>query len=381
MFYKHSKLFQDPKIDYPIYDLELPFTDYIQKTKHIIANTRQDLDQRAQWIIEANSPFELRPTTQPTYGVLLIHGLLDSPFIMRDIGEQLRKQGCLVRSILLPGHGTVPGALLNTHYKEWIQAVHYGVTTLKSEVKKIFLAGYSTGANLSIYHAATDNTIMGSILLSPAFRINSPFTFLVNWHRAISWPWERAKWFYISKEFDYVKYCSVPLNAIYQVDCLAQEIKKINHEKLTHCPLFIALSYEDKVVCSKASLDYFQKNKHPISQMFLYSNKNLHYSDPRISVHSSVYPDLGITSFSHISLPNARSNMHYGENGDYPLASKIDQNKFIYGAQDKFDTWMYSILYRLHLIKLQHHRLTFNPDFDFLIQEIEKFIQESTVAT
>src|SRR3990167_5170318 len=101
MFHKYPKLFEDPKIDYPIYDPGLPFSDYIQKIRHIIAHARQDLDQRAKWIIEANSPFELRPDNKPTRGALLIHGLLDSPFIMRDIAERFRDQGYLVRSILL----------------------------------------------------------------------------------------------------------------------------------------------------------------------------------------------------------------------------------------------------------------------------------------
>ena len=163
MFHKQPELFQDPHIDYPIDNLDLHFTDYIHLTKKTIAEHRVDLHQYRELIIEANSPFELRPTnpivstqtpTKMKYGALLIHGLLDSPFIMKDAGLHLQSQGLLVRSILLPGHGTVPGSLLNVKYEDWLQAVRYGIASLAKDVEHIFLVGFSTGASLSIYISA-----------------------------------------------------------------------------------------------------------------------------------------------------------------------------------------------------------------------------------
>src|ERR1700722_12874625 len=99
MFTSKPKLFNPPKIDYPIYDLHLNFLDYIEQSKRMIADTRIDLETyNKKKIIEANAPFELRPETKDNKkGVLLIHGLLDSAFQMREIGEHLQSQGFLVR--------------------------------------------------------------------------------------------------------------------------------------------------------------------------------------------------------------------------------------------------------------------------------------------
>src|SRR5437016_3635977 len=104
MWHKHPYLFQDPKIQYPIYDLDLNFDDYIKQSRAIIATNRQHIDKYKEIVINANTPYELKPSQTAKNGVLLIHGLLDSPFIMRDIGERLQSKGLLVRSIMLPGH-------------------------------------------------------------------------------------------------------------------------------------------------------------------------------------------------------------------------------------------------------------------------------------
>src|SRR5690348_2719348 len=115
MFRKHKKLFTDPHVEYPL------LTDspkYLEKCKNIIKKTRLDHH------VEPNLPFELKPATRsPKQGVLLLHGLLDSPFVMKDIGNYFQSQGMLVRALVLPGHGTVPGALLNVSYHDWLAAV------------------------------------------------------------------------------------------------------------------------------------------------------------------------------------------------------------------------------------------------------------------
>src|SRR6185295_19892936 len=104
-----SRLYIDPQIPYP-HDPNISFKESREQCKNLIAHYRLDLTQDSQKIIDANAPFELHPQTKPRYGALLIHGLLESPFHMQDIGKHLCTQGLLVRSLLLPGHGIVPGA-------------------------------------------------------------------------------------------------------------------------------------------------------------------------------------------------------------------------------------------------------------------------------
>jgi len=369
MLRKYPKLFHDPSIDYPIDDLHLPFADYIQQSEKIIAKTRQDLNLHPEQTIRNNSPFELKPDNpNPTSGALLVHGLLDSPFIMRDIGEALRAQGMLVRSIMLPGHSTVPGALLNTRYAEWLQAVNYGVATLKQDVEKIFLVGFSTGGIIALHHAALDASIAGLILLAPAFKINSPFTFVSEWMNAWNGP-DRSKWFYLTKEIDYVKYQSVCFNAIHQVYQLGLLTRKMK----TQCPQFMILTQQDKIICSRMAIDYFKQTTHPLNRAFIYSNKSLSFSDERIHVRTSLYPEKNIFSFCHISLPVAPDNSHYGEKGDYIDASHSEKN-VKYGALDKMDIGFQNLLRQLHVSRFKYQRLTYNPDFAFMQNEIEDFI-------
>lgn len=373
MLQKYSKFFQDPHLSYPIHDLTLDFADYLQQSQDLIAATRINATPA---IVTANAPYEFHPTTTPPYGALLIHGLLDSPFMMQDIGRHLQSQGYLVRAISLPGHSTIPGALLPTHYQDWLQAVRYGIASLKNRVKKIFLVGFSTGATLAIYEAIKDpHFIAGLVMLAPALKIKSAFAFATNWHKAISWTWERAKWFNISPEIDDVKYCSLPFNAIAQVYNLAQAIKKTPLEQLTTCPVFIGGSHEDEVICNQTNEQFFTQNTHPNSQMLVYSNQNLHYTDPRITVRSAAFPELGILNFSHISLCIAPTNPHYGSAGNYSLASHIDTTKVRYGAQTPAQVSWQNWLHQKKLCSLPIQRLTFNPDFDFLSEKITRFME------
>ncbi len=386
MFRKYPKLFKDPLIEHPIYDLNLPFSDYINQYKKIIAENRLDLGENPQKIIDANAPFEFRPENplisekhdgKLKFGALMVHGLLDSCFIMRDIGAELQSQGMLVRSVLLPGHGIVPGALLNVRYEEWLQALRYGIASLKKEVDHIFLVGFSTGASLSLYHTMLDpSDITALIMLSPAFKIKSAFDFMSNWHEPISWAMPKLKWAYIGKEYNYTKYRSITFNSIYQVYRLTHAIKQINHNKKPPCPIFMSLSYDDLIVSSEATIKYFTEHKDTRNQMILYIGETHPLDDPRIIMRSAVYPEFNIINFSHIAIPVAPSNPHYGMNGDYPLASHIyEKSNQLYCALDKPHEIFYDVLFKLKLTHFKRERLTFNPDFQFMVQQMKSFTE------
>ena len=50
------------------------------------------------------------PPSTPSGGVLLLHGMSDSPYSLRALGEELHQQGYWVVGLRLPGHGTLPPA-------------------------------------------------------------------------------------------------------------------------------------------------------------------------------------------------------------------------------------------------------------------------------
>ena len=64
----------------------------------------------AAWQRNWNRTFELVPEDIQG-GALLLHGLTDSPYSLRRIGEILYARGFYVLGLRLPGHGTIPGAL------------------------------------------------------------------------------------------------------------------------------------------------------------------------------------------------------------------------------------------------------------------------------
>ena len=375
MFHQSPKLFTDPNVEYPINNLDLHFTDYISQSKKIIAETRVDLTKETEaTIIEANAPFELKPegSERPKYGALLIHGLLDSPFHLRDIATQLQKQGIWVRSILLPGHGLVPGALLNVQFEQWLAAVRYGIHSLGKEVEKIFLVGDSTGASLAL-HESKYSIIAGIILISPAFKIRSRFAPYSNGYRYFTPYFKKAPWLFINNQMNnYVKYTSIPLNAVHQVYRLTQAIK---NQPPCALPLLFALSRDDKMVCAETSLHFFQTHSNPKSKLILYTTQTSQFEDRRIIIRSSAFPDMNIINFSHICIPIQPKNIYYGMNGAFAAASHVyEKTNTIYGEFTRAELKFKKMLYQLGLTKTRFERLTFNPDFEFMQNLINQFI-------
>jgi len=156
------------------------FEAYVAKSRKMIANARVDIaGVNRDAIIAGNAPFELRPPQKCApgqhhpyrRGVLLSHGLTDSPYFMKALGRFFQAQCFRVMGLLLPGHGTRPGDLLELERKEWIAAEGFGADALSSEADEVYLAGFSTGGSLSIDPALGDQRFRGLFLFSPARRV------------------------------------------------------------------------------------------------------------------------------------------------------------------------------------------------------------------
>lgn len=369
-----DKTFKDPNVMDPINDFNLPFKDYIKKYHKILKETREDLHtENADFIIDANLPFELYPDKPSKIGVLLIHGLFDSPFIMKDLGLYLKEKGYLVRAIVLPGHSIKPAALLNVRFEDWVRTVAYGVHSLSKDVEKIYLVGVSTGATLSVYHELTKHNIAGLILLAPAFKINSRFAFLTGFFTFLGKKWARLAWASIQSTVDYVKYLSFPFNSAHQLNLLIKSLKKCKNKKPS-CPLLFVLSMDDQVVNVKIAMEYFTRWRKKEDELILYSNKIT--SDNNITHRPAYYKAFGIKSFSHASLPIAPHNTYYGQKGTCSYASKVRPEIF-YKSMSCFETFVRKILFKLHLGK-EYRRLTYNPDFAFMAQKIAEFIHRTS---
>ena len=126
-----------------------------------------------------NRSFEL-PAEAPAGGVLLLHGMSDSPYSLRTLGRRLNQRGYWVIGLRLPGHGTAPSGLLDVRWEDMAAAVRLGAAHLAAKVgsRPIHFIGYSTGAPLALDFAldALEGKAApvpaGLVLISPAIGLH-----------------------------------------------------------------------------------------------------------------------------------------------------------------------------------------------------------------
>jgi alpha-beta hydrolase superfamily lysophospholipase len=182
-----------------------------------------------------NRSFEL-PAPSPRGGVLLLHGLSDSPYSMRALAERLNAQGFHVVGLRLPGHGTHPAGLLDVTWKDFAAATRLAARDLAKRVgtdKPLHLVGYSTGAALAVEYALSRAqgedlpAISRMVLLSPAIGV-SPAAALAVWQKRVGTLLgvEKLAWTDILPEYDPYKYNSFTVNAGQQVYELTREIAR-----------------------------------------------------------------------------------------------------------------------------------------------------------
>ncbi len=104
-----------------------------------------------RWQTNWNHSFEL--TSTPTVGgVLLLHGMSDSPYSLRSLGTTLNYRGYQVIGLRLPGHGTAPSGLMRVKWQDMAAATKLAMEYLESSLgsRPIHIIGYSTGASLAL---------------------------------------------------------------------------------------------------------------------------------------------------------------------------------------------------------------------------------------
>ena len=181
-----------------------------------------------------NRSFEL-PTDSPAGGALLLHGMSDSPYSLRALGEALNQRNYWVVGLRLPGHGTAPSGLLDITWEDMAAAVRLGMEHLASKVgqKPIHILGYSTGAPLALNF--TLDALEGKVsplpaslvLISPAIGLHpaAKLSGVLNGLSVVP-GLARLAWLAIEPEFDPFKYNSFATNAGAQVYRLTRDVAR-----------------------------------------------------------------------------------------------------------------------------------------------------------
>ncbi len=106
-----------------------------------------------QWSPNWNRSFELSTDTAVA-GVLLLHGMSDSPYSLHNMGTRLHEEGAHVVGLRIPGHGTAPSGLVHVRWQDMVAAVKLAVQHLHNQVgdKPVYIVGYSNGGALALHY-------------------------------------------------------------------------------------------------------------------------------------------------------------------------------------------------------------------------------------
>ena len=367
---------------------QLPFAEYVARSRAMIEKTHigTNVAELAK-IIEGNAPFELKPAASCTpghgkpyrRGILLTHGLTDSPYFMRHLGAFFQENCFRVMAILLPGHGSQPGDLLDISWQEWAKAEAYGTDKLAAEVDEVYLAGFSTGGALSVYQSQNDSRVRGLFLFSPALKVTS-LAALANLHKIYSWASSSAKWLDVMPDKDTFKYESFPKNAAAQIYDLTQAVNARLQEHAVSIPVFAAASQDDTTVNTPATVEFMAKTKNPSSRLVLYSTdtKKAPPGIPteKLELVNSVMPEQKILSSAHTAIVLPPEDMHYGAAGNYSNCIHYypDEMEKYEVCNSKPKENFQGELTKENLKAGTLRRLMYNPNFSALKISMKKFI-------
>ncbi|WP_289023787.1 alpha/beta fold hydrolase [Desulfobacter postgatei] len=394
-------------------DTELPFSQYVQENRKNIEQILGALrfakgdspflgDYSPAQAAQMRGPFERLPENGSTgpgkgKGFLLIHGLTDSPYLMRSIADSLHQAypNGTIRAVLLPGHGTVAGDSIKMRHTDWMAITDYGVHSFEKmeTISDLYLVGFSTGTALAIRHLQ-DNPknpkIKGLILISTAVKAKSGAVFLSPYLRWVK------EWLDTFEERDAARYESFSLNAGAEFFLLTKNIMKTKAP--IDVPVLMAVSADDETIDANAARQFFcdQVTARRRGLIWYASRHGERNIDPPCDDIKEVKPGpvdrefqgtpYRFANYAHTALSMSPSDPHYGVNGKYHHCKAYDtppdmedfnkcqkgSAKTIFGEKDiasktaqkelDYDYW---------------RRGTFNPDYPRLERAMICFADET----
>ncbi len=213
---------------------------------------RDSRSDPSRWPRNWNRSFTLS-NDNARVGVLLLHGMSDSPYSLHNLGETLHSSGAWVTGLRVPGHGTAPSGLTSVEMEDMVAAVELAMRHMRKKLgdKPIYIVGYSTGGALAVNYAlsALQNSDLpvakGLILMSPAIGV-TPAARLAVWQARLGHllGLNKLEWNVIMPEFDSFKYGSFAVNAgdlVYRLTVAIQEkFNTLDPQQLREFPPVLA---------------------------------------------------------------------------------------------------------------------------------------------
>ncbi len=215
-----------------------------------------------------NRSYVLVPASTRVGAAVFLHGLTDSPYSLHHIAERYREAGYVSIVIRLPGHGTVPGALTDIRWEQWLAATQLAVREARRLVGPklpLHLIGYSNGGALATMYAL-DSLYNKQLARPDRIILISPMIGVTRFARfaslaglpALLPAFAKAAWLSLLPEFNPFKYNSFPVNAARQsyrlTQALQQKLRRYTEtDRLADLPPIITFqSVLDSTVSTRA---------------------------------------------------------------------------------------------------------------------------------
>ncbi|RPI12324.1 MAG: alpha/beta hydrolase [Lysobacterales bacterium] len=230
--------------------------DYLAVEERIFAEVREEVTERldpedrllsnryfagspiypGRFEYDWNRSYVLEPDGPPVGAVVLLHGLTDSPYSLRHIARRYRELGFVAVAIRLPAHGTVPAALADIEWEDWLEATRLAVREARRRAgpdAPLHLVGFSNGGALAMKYAldALGDPSLDRpariVLISPMIGI----TAFARFAGVFGWPavlpaFAKASWLGVVPEFNPFKYNSFPVNGARQSSLLTRSLQE-----------------------------------------------------------------------------------------------------------------------------------------------------------
>lgn len=227
---------------------------------------------------ELTASFTLGPREAKS-AVLVLHGFTGTPWEIRPLGETLAQRGFFVHAPRLPGHGTVPEAMLWSGWREWVDAAELGLDALR-HFERVCVAGLSMGGLLAMILAARHGPrISKVVLMAPAMKLRAIETKLLRLVRHRRLGLLKAQW--VKKEGTDIEDDTVraqapvlaryPLSRLFDLFTL-QDVAQLIVPLVTQ-PTLIAAAVHDHVV----ALDSIKRlHRQILTSRFLLLQRGFH---------------------------------------------------------------------------------------------------------
>jgi alpha-beta hydrolase superfamily lysophospholipase len=382
-----------------------------------------------------NRSYVLESEGAPAGAVVFLHGLTDSPYSLRHIARRYREHGFVSVAIRLPAHGTVPGALTDVEWLDWMAATRLAVREARRRIGPslpLHMIGFSNGGALALKYAldALEDPKLARpdrlVLISPMIGITQFARFAgLAGLPAILPAFANAAWLSVMPEFNPFKYNSFPVNGARQsyllTQALQQQITRLAGEQRLGrlAPLLTFQSIIDFTVSTRAIISalYAQLPSNSSELVLFDVNRSAKFGQllrtasdtaltrllpapPRLfrtTIIANANPDSGeavervteagtveeqsrplglsfppgVYSLSHVALPFPMSDSLYGMQPD--PAENFGVNLGAIAPRGERDTLIVSLDALL--------RMSSNPFFPYMIERIEEGIHATAAET